>query len=36
MQKNAKKEKRKKTRIRLDSKLVKYYYSYYSYNCNPF
>ena len=34
--KKCKKRKTEKTRIRLDSKLVKYYYSYYSYNCNPF
>ena len=29
-------KKTEKTRIRLDLKLVKYYYNYYSYNCNPF
>ena len=36
-QKKDKKWKTEKTkRIRLDLKWVKFYYNYYSYNCNPF
>ena len=34
--KHQKKRKTEKARIRLDFKLVKYYYNYDSYNCNPF
>jgi hypothetical protein len=34
--KTPKKRKTEKARIRLDFKLVKYYYNYDSYNCNPF